>query len=215
MAEFTIYDYWRSSAAYRIRIALNVKGLPYTSIPVNLKTAENNSTTYRAKNPQGRVPILVEGEFSLPQSLAIMEYLEETHPTPPLLPKDAKSRAIARAFALTIAADIHPMNNLSALRYLTEQFGADDAAKTRWMHHWLNEGFTALETLAKQHGNGKFSVGNAVSMADCCLIPQLYNARRFECPLDAYPTLTAIEAHCNTLPAFEKSKPANQPDAKT
>ncbi len=214
-AELTLYDYWRSSAAYRVRIALNLKGLEYQSIPVHLGKGEQHEEKYKALNPQGAVPMLVADGNRITQSLAIMEYLDEVYPaTLALLPLGPLLRARARAFALAVACEMHPMNNLRTLKYLTGPLGASEEEKNTWYAHWTREGLVPLEKLAKEHGNGKFAVGDKPSMADCCLVPQLYNARRFKCPLDAYPTLVSIEAHCNTLPAFEKAKPENQPGAE-
>lgn len=212
--DLILYDYWRSSAAYRVRIALNVKGLAYRSIPINLKTGAQKNPEYIALNPHGRVPMLVDGAARLTQSLSIIEYLEELHPTPALLPVDARMRAKARAIALTIAADIHPLNNVGVLRYLTDTLGVSEQAKDGWYEHWILKGLEAVEALARETSNGQFCVGDTITMADCCLIPQLYNARRYSVPLAAFPTLTAIEAHCNGLPAFQKAKPENQPDAE-
>jgi maleylacetoacetate isomerase len=213
-AELVLYDYWRSSAAYRARIALNLKGLAYKSVPIHLAKGEQHEEKYKALNPQGAVPMLVADGNRITQSLAIMEYLDEVYPPPALLPADSLPRARARAFALAVACEMHPMNNLRTLKYLTGPLGRSEDEKNAWYAHWIREGFAPLEKMAQEHGNGKFAVGDKPSMADCCLIPQLYNARRFKCPLDAYPTLVSIDAHCSTLPAFEKAKPENQPGAE-
>lgn len=212
MAELFFYDYWRSSAAYRVRIALNLKGLAYESIPVHLGKGEQRADAYHALNPQGLVPMLVADGARLTQSLAIIEYLDETHPRPPLLPLDAAGRAHARAMAQLVACDIHPLNNLRVLKYLSETLNIDDDAKHQWIARWIAEGLQALETLVCEYG-GTFCFGGTVTVADICLIPQLYNARRFHCSLDGYPALVAVEARCNALPAFAAALPENQPDA--
>jgi maleylacetoacetate isomerase len=214
MSSLTLYDYWRSSAAYRVRIALNLKGMKYDSVPVSLLAGEQRAASYRAQNPQGLVPMLSSDKGKFGQSLAIIEYLNETQPTPPLLPSDPEARAMVRAMAHVIASDIHPINNLRVQQYLTNQLGASDAQKTAWIHHWMADGFAALETLVKQAGsNGKFCIGSESTMADICLVPQIYNARRFKLDLKPYPTLVAIDAHCSALPAFIAAQPEKQKDA--
>lgn len=211
----TLYGYWRSSAAWRVRIALEWKNLPYETVPIHLARGEQASDTYRALNPQGLVPLLVDGKTRISQSLAIIEYLEETHPAPPLLPTGPAQRAEARALAQLVACDIHPLANLRVLKYLTGTLGQSEEAKNAWYRHWLLEGLSAMEQqIAAFKSNGRFCVGEALSIADLCLIPQLYNARRFNVPLDGVPTLVSIDAHCATLPAFEKALPENQPDAE-
>lgn len=210
----TLYDYWRSSAAYRVRIALNLKGLSYDSVPVSLLKGEQHSVTYRTQNPQGLVPLLASDKGRFGQSLAIIEYLNETYPTPPLLPSDPEARAMVRAMAYMVACDIHPINNLRVVQYLTSQLGASEAQKTAWIHHWMKEGFAALEVLAKQAGSsGKFCLGSVPTLADICLVPQMYNARRFKLELSPYPTLVAIDAHCMSLRAFIAAQPEKQADA--
>lgn len=214
----TLYTYFRSSAAYRVRIALHLKGLDWQSVPIHLLKdgGQQRSTAYLARNPQGLVPALALADgTTLTQSLAIMEYLDEAYPhTPALLPTDIVGRAQVRALAQTIACDIHPLNNLRVLNYLTQQLGVSDADKATWYKHWMAAGLTALEAmLVQSDATGQFCHGNQPTLADCCLIPQLYNARRFQCPLDAYPTLLRIESHCLTLPAFVQAAPEQQPDA--
>jgi maleylpyruvate isomerase len=213
-ADVKLYSYFRSSAAYRVRIALNLKAISYQNIPVHLikDGGRHRSEEYRAINPHARVPSLVlpEGDV-LTQSLAIIEYLDETHPQPPLLPKNPLDRAHVRALAQMIACDIHPLNNLGTLQYLKRSLGQEQAAIDTWYHHWVLAGFGALETMLKP---GPYSFGAEVTLADICLVPQVYNARRLKVPLDAFPKIVAIDAACLALPAFDKARPENQPDAE-
>ncbi|HVN42703.1 MAG TPA: maleylacetoacetate isomerase [Steroidobacteraceae bacterium] len=212
-----LYTYWRSSAAYRVRIALNHKGLPFESVPKHLLRdgGEQRKADYLALNPQGLIPALADGDNVIPQSLAICEYLEETHPEPPLLPGRARDRAIVRGMSLAIACDVHPLNNLPIQAYLRREFGADDAAVNRWVVHWIHRGFIALEAwVAREAGDGRHCYGSAVTLADVCLVPQAYNARRFGVDLAAYPRLAAITAHLETRPAFAAARPEAQPDAE-
>jgi maleylacetoacetate isomerase len=204
-----LHGYWRSSAAYRVRIALNWKGLDVTPDAIDLRTGAHHGPDYLSVNPQGLVPCLVDGPAVLSQSLAIIEYLEETHPTPPLLPSDPVERARVRSAALAIACDIHPVNNLRILNYLRGEMGQPQSAIDAWIRHWIAEGLAPLEAIAE----APYLFGEAVTMADLCLVPQLYNARRFAIDLSLYPKLTAIEANLLALPAFEKARPENQPDA--
>jgi len=209
-----LYSYFRSSAAYRVRIALNLKGIAYEMVPVHLikDGGHNRRPEFRAINPQMRVPALItsDGE-TLIQSLAIIEYLDETHPEPPLLPKDPVARAKARALADLIACDIHPLNNVGPLRYLKNAMGQEQSAIDAWYHHWILDGFEALEALI---GPGPYTCGNAVTIADVCLVPQLFNARRLKVPLDKFPKITAVDAACMKLAAFDRARPENQPDAE-
>ena len=209
-----LYSYFRSSAAYRVRIVLNLKGIAYETAPVHLikDGGHNKRPEFRAINPQMRVPVLVtpNGD-TLIQSLAIIEYLEETHPQPPLLPKDPIARARARALAELIACDIHPLNNVGPLRYLKNVLGHEQSAIDAWYHHWIIEGFEALEALIEP---GPYACGDAVTIADICLVPQLYNARRLKVPLDKFPKITAVDAACMKLAAFDRARPENQPDAE-
>ena len=209
-----LYSYFRSSAAYRARIALNLKGLPYETASIHLTKGGGRQHTpeYRAVNPQRRVPALtLDNGDVLIQSLAIIEYLDETHPEPPLLPKDPIARAHVRAVAQAIACDIHPLNNTSPLFYLKTEMKHDQDAINAWYAHWVTVGFEAVETLLKP---GPYCFGAQVGLADICLVPQVANARRFNVPLDKFPTIVAVDAACQKLPAFDKAQPANQPDAE-
>jgi maleylacetoacetate isomerase len=199
-----LYGYWRSSAACRVRIALALKGVAYDSVEVNLAAGEQRGAAFRARNPQGLVPALEVDGIMIGQSLAIIDYLDATWPEPPFVPRDALARAQVLAQALVIAADIHPIDNLRVLNRLGEQFGADQAAKDVWYRHWISEGFDALEKTA---GDGPFLGGNAPNLADICLIPQLYNARRLALPLDAWPRLVAADAAGQALPAIAAVHP--------
>lgn len=210
-----LYTYFRSSAAYRVRIALNLKGLDYDAVPVHLvkEGGQQKKPEYLALNPQGLVPALeVDGQV-LTQSLAIMEYLDETHPNPPLLPADALGRAKVRAIAQAIACDIHPVNNLRVLQYLGGRLGLDRAAKDDWYRHWVQTGLAAVEAmLSGGSGTGAFCHGDRPGLADCCLIPQVFNARRFDCDLSAMPTILGICQRAEALPAFAQAAPSAQPD---
>jgi len=209
-----LYSYFRSSAAFRVRIALNLKGLDYESVPVHLVKdgGHNRRPEFRAVNPQMRIPALVApGGDVLIQSLAIIEYLDETHPDPALLPKDAIARAQARALAQIIACDIHPLNNVGALRYLKREMHQEQSAIDAWYHHWVSEGFEAFEAVAQP---GPYACGNKVTVADLCLVPQVYNARRLKVPLEKFPKIVGIDAACLKLPAFDRARPENQPDTE-
>ncbi len=209
-----LYGYWRSTAAYRVRIALHLKDLPYENISVHLVKdgGEQFKPEYVELNPAKLVPTLVDGDLSLNQSLAIVEYLDEQYPQSPLLPQQPALRAKVRAMALDIATDIHPLNNLRVLKYLKGTLEVSDEAKDNWYAHWITVGFEALEARLKDSA-GKFCFGDEVTLADVCLVPQLYNARRFNVPLEAFPTICQIEANCLALPAFAAAVPENQPDA--
>ncbi len=209
-----LYSYFRSSAAFRVRIALNLKGIAYETASVHLVKdgGHNRRPEFRAINPQMRVPTLItDAGETLIQSLAIIEYLDETHPQPPLLPKDPIARAKVRALADLIACDIHPLNNTSALRYLKNTMGHDQSALDTWYHHWVLEGFEAIEALIAP---GTYLYGDAVTLADICLVPQVFNARRLKVPLDKFPKILAVDAACMKLPAFDRARPENQPDAE-
>ncbi|MES2043889.1 MAG: maleylacetoacetate isomerase [Pseudomonadota bacterium] len=199
-----LYGYWRSSAAYRVRIALALKGVPYEPVEVNLVSGEQRDAAFRVRNPQGLVPALEIDGAVIGQSLAIIDYLEALYPDPPLVPRDPLARAQVLAQALVVAADIHPITNLRVLNRLADQFGADQPAKDEWYRHWIAEGFTALEQMA---GDGLFLGGDAPNLADVCLVPQMYNARRFSLPLDAYPKLVAADAASQALPAIAAVAP--------
>ncbi len=209
-----LYTYFRSSAAYRVRIALNLKGLAYEPVFVHLRHGEQQSESYRAVNPQGLVPALETDEGVLAQSLAIIEYLEETHPSPPLLPAAPFARAQVRRMAQIIACDIHPLNNLAVLKTLKRDFGADEQAVGRWYAHWIRRGFAALEELVARYGSAERCFGEAVTVADVCLVPQMANARRFAVDLAPFPRLVAIDTALRSLPAFAAAAPAAQPDAE-
>lgn len=209
-----LHDFWRSSAAYRVRIALNLKGLDYRSIAHSLQKGEQKSQDYLALNPQGLVPALEVDQAVITQSIAIIEYLEENHRDPPLLPVASVARAAVRAMALSVACDIHPLNNLRVLNYLRSEFAADETAVNAWVRRWMHDGFSALEAQVRvASAQGQFCFGSTVTMADVCLVPQMYNARRFGCELQAFPTLVAIDAHCRSLEPFSRATPENQRDA--
>jgi maleylpyruvate isomerase len=209
-----LYSYFRSSASYRVRIALALKGLAHEQVPVELRQGEQRRPEYRAVNPQGLVPALVDGEQLLTQSLAIIEYLEETHPQPALLPQGPASRARVRAIAFAIACDIQPINNLRVTRYLHGTLAQSDEAIGAWSRHWIETTLAALEPTVAA-GAGRFCQGDAPGLADICLVPQLYNARRVGCDLSAFPTLVRIDEGCRALPEFIRAAPENQPDATT
>lgn len=210
-----LYTYFRSSAAYRVRIALNLKGMDYQAVPVHLvrNGGEHKSADYLALNPQGLVPALETDGQVLTQSLAILEYLDETHPDPALLPADPLGRARVRAIAQAIACDIHPINNLRVLQYLGGTLGLDQAAKDDWYRHWVETGLQAVEAmLASDRRTGAFCHGDQPGLADCCLVPQVFNARRFNCDLTALPTIMRIAERCEQIDAFNQAAPAQQPD---
>ena len=209
-----LYSYFRSSAAYRVRIALNLKGIAYETISVHLikDGGHNKRPEYRAVNPQMRVPALVTDDGKvLIQSLAIIEYLDETHPAPALLPKHPLERAKVRALADLIACDIHPLNNTSSLRYLKHELHQEQSAIDAWYHHWILTGFEALEALLAP---GPYACGDTVTLADLCVVPQVANARRLKVPLDRFPKIVGVDAACLALPAFDRARPENQPDAE-
>ncbi|MGH8293864.1 MAG: maleylacetoacetate isomerase [Gammaproteobacteria bacterium] len=211
-----LYTYFRSSAAYRVRIALNLKGLKadYRYVHLVKDGGQQHQPEYLALNPQGLVPALVDKGHVLTQSLAIIEYLDETHPQPPLLPKDAPGRARVRALAQIVACDIHPVNNQRILKYLEKEFRADEAARNTWYRHWIVEGFNALDNLlGSSPATGKFCHGDQPTLADVCLVPQVFNARRFKIDLASFPAIERINNACLALQAFADAAPERQPDA--
>jgi maleylacetoacetate isomerase len=213
-----LYSYWRSSAAYRVRIGLALKALPYEYVAVDLApgSSEQFGSSYRDIEPQSQVPLLSDGDRLIRQSLAILEYIEETYELSgqALLPSEGRERARARGLAQLIACDIHPLGNLRVLRYLEQELGLDEARRLAWLHNWLSRGLAAFEALVDNHpSTGDFSEGDFPSIADCCLVPQLYNARRFKLDLEPYPNLRRIEANCLALEAFQQAAPERQPDA--
>lgn len=212
----TLHNYFRSSASYRVRIALNLKGLPYHYAPVHLLKdgGQQHSNDYQRVNPARLVPTLVDDGHAIGQSLAIIEYLDETHPEPALMPRDPLGRARVRALAQSVACEIHPLNNLRVLQYLDNDLNVDESTKATWYRHWITLGFTAIEVmLASDPATGVFCHGDTPGLADCCLIPQIANSRRFDTPLDAFPTIRRIEQACLALDAFAKAAPPLQPDA--
>jgi maleylacetoacetate isomerase len=213
----TLYSYFRSSASYRLRIALALKGLAYETVAVHLLKGggEQHQPAFRAVNPAGLVPVLQDGDSVLTQSLAIMEYLDEAYPASPLLPRDLLGRARVRALALTIACDVHPLGNLRVLNYVGDTLGAGEEGRKAWACHWIALGFEAFEEMLSRPGapTGLFCHGDTPGMADCCLVPQVFNARRFGLDLAPYPTVKRIAGHCEALATFVKAHPANQADA--
>lgn len=211
-----LYSYWRSSAAYRVRIGLNLKGLRYDILPIHLLRdgGDQRRPEFKAINPQGMVPVLQHGSRQLRQSLAILEYLDETWPEPSLLPVPARDRQRVRSIAMAIACDIHPLGNLRVLQFLDNEFNCPQPERDVWVRHWVGEGFDAIEAMLNDHpATGRFCEGDTPSIADCCLIPQVYNARRFGLDMDQYPTIVRIDAACRALPAFDAARPERQPDA--
>ena len=209
-----LYDYYRSSAAYRVRIALNLKGLEAERRFVHLRRGEQRAAGYLEVNPHGLIPTLVVGDRRYTQSLAIIEYLDETHPEPPLLPAKPDDRAFVRAIALAIACDIHPIDNTRVLAYLEKTLGIDQAGRDEWYRHWIREGFRAIETTLAQRAPSAFCLGSTPTLADICLVPQVANAMRLNTPLEPYPRIRAIEAACQELAAFQNARPDRQPDAE-
>jgi len=210
-----LYTYWRSSAAYRVRIALNLKNIGYESIPVSLKPGddEQRKDEYRAINPQMLVPFFDDGKVAIGQSMAILEYLEEAYPQIPLLPEAEPSRSKVRAFCNAIACDIHPLNNLRVLKYLSDELDVSDKQKNEWYAHWIVEGFRACEQMSVRYAHdGPYAFGKDITLADALLVPQMYNARRFKVPLNEYPRLVAVADACNEVQAFQDAAPENQPD---
>ena len=211
-----LYDYWRSSSAYRVRIALNLKGLSYRQIPVHLVRdgGQQNRQDYRELNPLGLVPVLVHGEHVIVQSLAICEYLEERFEAVPLLPADAEGRARVRGLVQTVCAEIQPLNNLSVMQYLKSEMGLDGTRVGQWYAHWIARGLRAVETWLCSDDSGDFCHGNRPGLADCYLVPQVYNAERFKCDMEPYPRIRDVVARCRALEAFSRAAPEAQPDAE-
>jgi maleylacetoacetate isomerase len=210
-----LYTYWRSSAAYRVRIALQLKGLAYESRPVHLVQdgGEHLKPAYRELSPQAQLPTLVDGDRTLRQSMAILEYLDETRPDPALMPADAQGRAKVRELMQAVGTDIHPLGNLRVLKAIEAEFGADQAAKEAWSRRWIAHGFNGLEALLAEGDAGTFSYGDSPTLADCCLVPQHYNAVRWGVDLTSYPTICRVVQACQGLEAFQKAAPEAQPDA--
>jgi maleylacetoacetate isomerase len=211
-----LYSYWRSSSSYRVRIALNLKGIDYTQAPIHLvrNGGEQNQPAYREINPLGLVPALMHDGQVIVQSLAICEYLEETFPPSPLLPEDQQGRARVRGIVQSIASEIQPMNNLSVMQYLKKEMGQGDEAVEKWYRFWVDRGFAAVETWLNNPGTGDFCHGDTPGLADCFLVPQVYNAERFNCDLEPYPQIMRITSLCRKLPAFQAAAPENQPDTE-
>lgn len=209
-----LHDYWRSSASWRVRIALAIKGIEWQSHSHDLTRNEQRDPTYLDLNPQGLVPTWQEADgWSVGQSIAILEYLEERYPKPSLLPETPRERAEVRSLVQVIACDIHPLNNLRVTRHLRDQWQADEARVTDWVCHWMREGFIALEERARRQGSSEHLHGRSLTLADVCLVPQLYNAKRFGCSTEEFPTLNAIGAHLSALPAFRDTRPEMHPGA--
>lgn len=214
--KLTLYSYWRSSAAYRVRIALNLKGLPHEIKPVHLVRdgGEQHGAEYRELNPQELVPVLLDGHRVIRQSMAIIEFLDETWPEPPLLPATARDRARVRGLAQLIACEIHPLNNLRILQFFNHTWHVPQPEREGWVRHWIEDGFNALEALLRENpSTGEFCEGDDPGLADCCLVPQVYNAQRFGVDLAPFPLIQRINAACLALPAFDAARPENQPDA--
>jgi maleylpyruvate isomerase len=210
-----LHGYFRSSAAFRVRIALNLKGIAYDNAFVHLRKGEQRNGAYLGVNPQALVPTLEDGAHALTQSLAIIEYLDETHATPPLLPRTPHERARVRALAQIVACDIHPIDNLRVLQYLQKELKADEAAVGRWFNHWIALGFAGLEAmLGKDAATGRFCHGDTPGLADICLVPQVFNSKRYSLDLGPYPTIRRIYEACMAVPAFDLAQPSKQPDAE-
>lgn len=210
-----LYTFFRSSTSFRLRIALAYKGLSYEPLYVSLPNMGHRETSYRALNPQGLLPLFVDQDGgAYIQSLAILEYLDEKYPDPPLIPNDVRDRAYVRAVSQIIACEMHPLNNVRVLKHIKAQFGADEAATKIWYAHWINEGFRGLEDyLAHSRKYGKSCFGDSITMADICLVPQVFNAARFDCPIDSFPIIKSIHENCMKLDAFASAQPSTQKDA--
>ena len=212
-----LYSYFHSSAVFRVRIALNLKGLDYETVPVHLRRdgGQQHAADFVRRNPAHLIPVLEDDSDIITQSIAILEYLEEQYPMPPLLPKKPIERSKVRALALDIACDIHPLNNLRVMNYLADPLGVDEPQRTAWMRHWMTVGLTAIEQKLQSTASASgYCYGESPTFADCCLIPQTFNALRIQCPVDSFPTIMRIYENCMKLPAFQKAAPGAQPDAE-
>jgi len=207
-----LYSFFNSSTSYRVRIVMGLKGQDYNFHPVNIRVMQQKEADYVAKNPSASVPLLDDDGFQLGQSMAIIDYLDNKFPEPRLIPQDPQPRARVLEIANLVSCDMHPLNNLRVLRYLVKELEVSDEKKNEWYHHWIDEGFTSLEALLERTGSGQYCVGGQVSLADCCLVPQVANALRMGCDVQKFPRIMAVYEHCNTLPAFQKAAPAQQPD---
>ncbi|ANN68788.1 maleylacetoacetate isomerase [Bordetella bronchialis] len=207
-----LYSFFNSSTSYRVRIALALKGLDAGIRPINIRKLEHRAAAYMAMNPSGSVPMLHDGDLQLGQSLAIVDYLDATHPEPRLIPREAVARARVLELSSVIACDIHPVNNLRILRYLTDVLGVTAEQKDAWYRHWVQDGMRAVEALLERYGHGDFCFGDAPTLADVCLVPQIANAQRMGCDMSAYPRAMAVHAHCGTIEAFQRAAPSAQPD---
>lgn len=209
-----LYGYWRSSSSYRVRIALALKGLDYENVAVHLVQGAQNAPEYKARNPQGYVPCLVDGDLTLFQSLTIIDYLDRKYPEPQLIPDDFSARAAVLSFAQLIACDIQPLQNVSVLKHVTRNIESPDAERAAWSQHWMAKGFAALEAILAVRPQADCCFGMTPSLADVMLVPQMYNAERFALDLGPYPNLVRVTAHCRSLPAFAVAHPDRQPDAQ-
>ncbi len=207
-----LYSFFNSSTSYRVRIALALKKLDFNLVPVNIRVMEQKNADYVGKNPGASVPLLDDNGFQLGQSMAIIDYLDAKYPEPRLIPADLEQRARVLEISNLISCDMHPLNNLRVLRYLVKDLAVSDEAKNTWYQHWIAEGFNSLEAMLERTQSGSFCVGGQVSLADCCLVPQVANATRMGCDVSAYPRIMAVYEHCTTLPAFQQAAPAVQPD---
>lgn len=207
-----LYSFFNSSTSYRVRIALALKGLPYDYVPVDIRKGAHRDPNYIDRNPSANVPLLCDGETELGQSLAIIDYLDATYPQARLIPADPAARARVLELSYAIACDIHPVNNLRILKYLTTQLGVSEEQKNAWYAHWIAEGLAAVERLLERHGKGPYCFGDAPTLADCCLVPQIANALRMKCDVSAFPRTMAVYEHCQAQAAFQQAAPSAQPD---
>lgn len=210
-----LYSFFNSSTSYRVRIALALKGLPYEYLPVDIRKGAHREAAYIERNPSANVPLLVDGDVELGQSLAIIDYLDTEHPEPRLIPADPMERARVLELSYAIACDIHPVNNLRILKYLTGKLGVSEEQKNEWYAHWIAEGLAAVERLLERHGKGPYCLGETPTLADCCLVPQIANSLRMKCDVSAFPRTMAVYEHCQAQPAFQQAAPSAQPDFGT